>query len=324
MGGLLSVRVARKQAEAEGICSFELVAADGGALPAFTAGSHIDVHLPGGATRPYSLCNAPGPTSDEVQRYLIAVLREAASRGGSAGMHERVNEGDVLQIGAPRNLFPLASAARHHVLMAGGIGITPMLAMAEALTARGESFELHYCTRSAARTAFAQRLREAAFAGRVQVHHDDGPPAQKFDIAARLAVPRDGEHLYACGPQGFMDAVLGIARGRGWPEAQIHSESFGAAPVVHDSDGPFEVMLQSSQRVLMVAKGQSIVQALAAAGVEVMTSCEQGVCGTCLTGVVDGTPDHRDQYLTPEEQAEGRQMLPCCSRAKSARLVLAL
>lgn len=320
MSALLSMRVARKQAEAEGICSFELVAADGRALPAFSAGSHLDVHVPDGPTRPYSLCNAPG----ETHRYLIAVLREPASRGGSAGMHERVHEGDVLHVSAPRNLFPLADGAQHHVLMAGGIGITPMLAMAEALAARGASFELHYCTRSAARTAFAPRLREAAFAGHVHVHHDDGPAAQKFDIAARLATPQAGVHLYVCGPQGFMDALLGTARSRGWPEAQIHFESFGAAPSVHDSDGPFEVLLQSSQRVVSVAKGQSIVQALAAAGVPVMTSCEQGVCGTCLTGVLDGTPDHRDQYLTPEEQAEGRQMLPCCSRAKSARLVLAL
>ena len=317
---LLRVRVARKTAEAEGIAGFELVAADGGALPPFAAGAHVDVHLPGGPVRPYSLCNAPG----ETQRYCLGVLREPASRGGSQAMHERVNEGDVLEIGAPRNLFPLAEGGAHHLLLAGGIGITPLLAMAEALAAAGASFELHYCTRSAARTAFAARLAEPRFAGRVHLHHDDGPAAQKLDIAARLAAPRAGEHLYLCGPQGFLNAVLGAARGSGWPAAQGHFESFGAAPVVHDSDGPFEVLVSSSQRVVTVAKGQSIVQALAAAGVEVMTSCEQGVCGTCLTRVLEGTPDHRDQYLTPEEQAVGDQMLPCCSRAKSARLVLDL
>ncbi len=320
MAPLLTVRVARRRTEAEGICSFELVAADGGNLPAFEAGSHIDVQVPGGPMRPYSLCNAPGA----VQSYQIAVLRELASRGGSAGMHERVAEGDLLQIGAPRNLFPLSTNAAHHVLMAGGIGITPMLAMAELLAASRASFELHYCTRSPARTAFAKRLREAPFAEAVQIHHDDGPPAQRFDIALRLAEPQAGEHLYVCGPQGFMEAVLGTARAKGWPEAQIHFESFGAAPVAQAGDGPFEVVLQSSQRVVVVPMGRSIVQALADAGIDIVTSCEQGVCGTCLTGVVEGTPDHRDEYLTPEEQAAGDQMLPCCSRSKTARLVLAL
>jgi vanillate O-demethylase ferredoxin subunit len=266
----------------------------------------------------------PGPAQQVQPRYQIAVLREPASRGGSAGMHERVAEGDLLQISVPRNLFPLSATAAHHVLMAGGIGITPMLAMAEALAAAGSSFELHYCTRSAARTAFAQRLREAPFADAVHIHHDDGPPAQRFDIGLRLAAPQAGVHLYVCGPQGFMDAVLGTARAQGWPEAQIHFESFGAAPVAQAGDGPFEVVLQSSQRVVVVPAGRSIVQALADAGVAVVTSCEQGVCGTCLTGVVDGTPDHRDQYLPPEEQAAGDQMLLCCSRSKTARLVLAL
>jgi vanillate O-demethylase ferredoxin subunit len=324
MAAPLTVRVARRRTEAEGICSFELVAADGGSLPAFEAGSHIDVQVPGGPMRPYSLCSVPSTAQQLPSRYQIAVLRESASRGGSAGMHERVAEGDLLQISAPRNLFPLSATAAHHVLMAGGIGITPMLAMAEALAAAGTSFELHYCTRSAARTAFAQYLRAAPFADAVQFHHDDGPPAQRFDIALRLAEPQAGVHLYVCGPRGFMDAVLGTARAMGWPESQIHSESFGAAPVAQACDGSFEVVLHSSQRVVVVPTGRSIVQALADAGVDIVTSCEQGVCGTCLTGVVDGTPDHRDQYLTPEEQAAGDQILPCCSRSKTARLVLAL
>ncbi|MBS0433632.1 MAG: oxidoreductase [Proteobacteria bacterium] len=319
-GGLLSVRVARKSIEAEDICSLELVSADGAPLPAFAAGSHIDVQLPGGPTRQYSLCNDPA----ETHRYLIAVLRDARSRGGSAAVHERVKVGDTLVISAPKNHFALAHDATSHLLLAGGIGVTPLLCMAERLAHAGADFEMHYCTRSPARTAFRQRIAAAPFAARVAFHFDDGEAAQKLDIAALLAAPRAGRHLYVCGPKGFMDAVLGSARAQGWPQAQIHYEFFGADAAPAAGDGGFEVMLASSGRVIKVAPDRSVVQALAEAGVSVATSCEQGACGTCLTRVIEGEPDHRDLYLTPEEQAANDQFLPCCSRAKSARLVLDL
>jgi len=319
-GGLLSVRVARKSIEAEDICSLELVSADGTPLPAFAAGSHIDVQLPGGPTRQYSLCNDPA----ETHRYLIAVLRDARSRGGSAAVHERVKVGDTLVISAPKNHFALAHDASSHLLLAGGIGVTPLLCMAERLAHAGADFEMHYCTRSPARTAFRQRIAAAPFASRVAFHFDDGEAAQKLDIAALLAAPRAGRHLYVCGPKGFMDAVLGSARAQGWPQAQIHYEFFGADAAPAAGDGGFEVMLASSGRVIKVAPDRSVVQALAEAGVSVATSCEQGVCGTCLTRVIEGEPDHRDLYLTPQEQAANDQFLPCCSRAKSARLVLDL
>lgn len=319
-GGLLSVRVARKSIEAEDICSLELVSADGAPLPAFAAGSHIDVQLPGGPTRQYSLCNDPA----ETHRYLIAVLRDARSRGGSAAVHERVKVGDTLVISAPKNHFALAHDASSHLLLAGGIGVTPLLCMAERLAHAGADFEMHYCTRSPARTAFRQRIAVAPFASRVAFHFDDGEAAQKLDIAALLAAPRAGQHLYVCGPKGFMDAVLGSARAQGWPQAQIHYEFFGADAAPAAGDGGFEVMLASSGRVIKVAPDRSVVQALAEAGVSVATSCEQGVCGTCLTRVIEGEPDHRDLYLTPQEQAANDQFLPCCSRAKSARLVLDL
>ncbi|HNJ83024.1 MAG TPA: PDR/VanB family oxidoreductase [Piscinibacter sp.] len=319
-GGLLSVRVARKSIEAEDICSLELVSADGAPLPAFAAGSHIDVQLPGGPTRQYSLCNDPA----ETHRYLIAVLRDARSRGGSAAVHERVKVGDTLVISAPKNHFALAHDASSHLLLAGGIGVTPLLCMAERLAHAGADFEMHYCTRSPARTAFRQRIAVAPFASRVAFHFDDGEAAQKLDIAALLAAPRAGRHLYVCGPKGFMDAVLGSARAQGWPQAQIHYEFFGADAAPAAGDGGFEVMLASSGRVIKVAPDRSVVQALAEAGVSVATSCEQGVCGTCLTRVIEGEPDHRDLYLTPQEQAANDQFLPCCSRAKSARLVLDL
>lgn len=319
---LLRVTVASKTPVAEGICAFELVAADGGALPAFGAGAHIDVHLPSGLVRQYSLCNAPG----ETHRYLIGVLREPASRGGSAALHEQVQAGQQLTIGMPRNHFALVEPADQSLLLAGGIGITPLLAMAERLSARGEHFALHYAARSRARAAFLGRLATAPYAAQVALHLDDGPADQRLDLPQLLAAPWAGQHLYVCGPKGFIDAVLSEARAQGWPEAQLHWEFFANdAGGARDSDEPFEVALAASGgRVVLVPRGRSIVQALAEAGVEVMTSCEQGVCGTCLTRVVAGVPDHRDAYLTPEEQAANDQMLLCCSRARSARLVLDL
>ena len=316
----LTVRVARKTVEAVDICSFELVAADGSALPSFSAGSHVDVQVPGGLTRQYSLCNDPS----ESHRYLIGVLKDAATRGGSKAMHEQLGEGDMLTISAPKNHFALAHDAKRHLLLAGGIGITPILCMAERLAVIGAGFEMHYCTRSRERTAFVKRIARASFAPRVFHHFDDGPAAQKLDIAALLATPQPDTHVYVCGPTGFMDAVLASARGASWPEPQLHYEFFAAAPTTTDSDGSFEVQLASSGRLVVVPKEQSVVQALAAAGVEVMTSCEQGVCGTCITRVLEGVPDHRDLYFTPEEHAANDQFTPCCSRAKSARLVLDL
>lgn len=317
----LQLRVRRKTAEAEGICSFELVDPAGAPLPAFTAGAHVDVHVPGGPVRPYSLCNDPADRS----HYRIAVLREAASRGGSAGMHERVREGDTLAIGLPRNHFALADGASGHLLLAGGIGITPLLAMAQALAAQGADFTLHYATRSAARTAFAAALRDVPWAARVQLHRDDGPPEQQLDLAALLARAQAGRHVYVCGPQGFIDAAMAAARAAGWRDDQLHSESFAPAAADAAGERPFELVLaRSGQRVVPVPAGTSAVQALVAAGIVVPTSCEQGICGTCLTRVVDGVPDHRDQYLTDEERAANDQFLPCCSRATSARLVIDL
>ncbi|MBZ5790594.1 PDR/VanB family oxidoreductase [Burkholderia contaminans] len=316
----LTVRVAAKHDEAADICSFELVRADGLPLPPFSAGSHIDVIVPGGPTRQYSLCNPP----DENHRYRIAVLRDPKSRGGSAGMHDRVNAGDTLTISVPRNHFALAHDAAHSLLLAGGIGVTPILCMAERLARIDASFDMHYCTRSRTRTAFLDRIARAPYADRVQVHVDDEADSQRFDIAARLAVPEPGTHLYVCGPKGFMDAVLTTARASGWPEAQLHYEFFAADERQKDQDGRFEVEIASSGRVIVVEKNESVVRALAKAGIEIETSCEQGVCGTCATRVLAGEPEHFDLCLTPDERAANDQFLPCCSRSKSARLVLDL
>jgi len=316
----LKVRVAKKQVEAVDICSFELTDIDGHPLPAFSAGSHIDVRVADGLTRQYSLCN----DAQESHRYLIGVLKAPSSRGGSRAMHDQIGVGDVLEISAPKNHFALAHEARKSLLLAGGIGVTPILCMAERLSAIDADFEMHYCTRSRDRTAFAERIERAPFGSKVQFHFDDGDASQRLDLAQLLRLPQAGMHLYVCGPKGFMDAVLKTARDAGWPESQLHYEFFAAEVVKSDSDGSFEVKLASSGRIVMVGKDQTVVQALAAAGVDVPVSCEQGVCGTCLTRVIDGTPDHRDVYLTPEEQALNDQFTPCCSRSHSARLVLDL
>jgi vanillate O-demethylase ferredoxin subunit len=317
----ISVRVARKAVEALDIQSFELVNANGAALPAFTAGAHIDVFLPNGLLRQYSLCNNP----EETHRYLIGVLRDPASRGGSQAMHALVNEGDVLQISAPKNHFPLAPAAQRSLLLAGGIGITPIVCMAESLAQQGAPFEMHYCARERERTAFFDRIAGSPFAAQVQFHFDAGAPEQKLDMAALLARPEAACHLYVCGPKGFINAVLDQAKGAGWPAEQLHFEFFAGEEVkAQAGDGSFQVKLASSGALVTVPADSTVVAALAAAGIEVMTSCEQGVCGTCLTRVLQGEIEHRDQYLTPEEQAANDQFLPCCSRAKSPLLVLDL
>jgi vanillate O-demethylase ferredoxin subunit len=320
----LQVRVARKSSDAQDIVSLELELAHGGALPAFTAGSHIDIQVPDGKgghiTRQYSLSNAP----TETQRYVIAVLRDPASRGGSSGVHERIQVGDVLSISAPRNHFALAPQAQHHLLIAGGIGITPILSMVETLSAQGASYALHYASRSPERTAFRTHLAQPRYAEQVHHHYSEGSAAQKLDLATLLAQPQAGTHVYVCGPQRLMDAVIATARAAGWPEANIHYEFFGAAVAPSANDGAFEVVVKSSGQVVPVPADQTVVQALAAAGVSVMISCEQGVCGTCLTRVLEGTPDHKDHYLTPEEQAANNEFTPCCSRSKTPRLVLDL
>ncbi|MEX3933707.1 2Fe-2S iron-sulfur cluster-binding protein [Paraburkholderia phymatum] len=316
----LTVRVARRSVEAEGIVSFEFASADGRELPAFDAGAHIDVHVPGGLIRQYSLCNSPA----DRRRYQIAVLRDEQSRGGSAGMHESVHEGDEIRISAPRNHFPLAHGEVKHLLLAGGIGLTPLLCMAEHLGDAGASFEMHYCTRSRSRAAFIERIARSPWAAQVQYHFDDGDAAQRLDLQALLAQPQPDAHLYVCGPQGFMNAVLDMARSLGWPEQQLHYEFFSAAPVDTSNDGAFEVRLSRSGRIVPIPADRSVAQALADAGVDVPVSCEQGICGTCITRVIDGEPDHRDLFLSPEEQARNDQFLPCCSRAKSRRLVLDL
>lgn len=315
----LQVRVVQKRAEAEGIASFELARVDGAPLPPFSAGSHIDVHLPGGLTRQYSLCNA----SHESHRYRIAVLRDPASRGGSVAMHDGVNEGDLITISTPRNHFALHPAERT-LLLAGGIGVTPLLCMADRLARTGAQFALHYCTRSAERTAFVEEIGASGMAPHVHFHFDAGAPEQKLDLPAVLAQPGPDARLYVCGPAGFIDYVVNTAKGLGWPQDRIHLEYFGAPAQDTSGDEGFEVRIASTGKVYPIAADVSVVEALRKEGIDILTSCEQGVCGTCITRVLEGEVDHRDMYLTDEEKAANEQFMPCCSRARSKLLVLDL
>lgn len=314
----LDVRVSRCAQAAEGILGLELVAADGAPLPAFAAGAHVDLELPNGMVRQYSLLG------DDAQRasYELGILLEAAGRGGSASAHRDIRVDMRLRVSPPRNHFALVPAQRT-LLFAGGIGVTPILAMARHLARRGAAFEMHYCSRSPARTAFIEQLRGAAFKGRVLFHFDDGDAAQKLDAPSLLARPQPGTHLYVCGPQGFMDHVIATARASGWSDDAIHYEYFSAAPPAGES-AAFELRLARSGRLVPVGATQSAVAALAASGIAVPVSCEQGVCGTCVLKVLDGLPDHRDVYFTDAERARNDQFTPCCSRSKSSVLTVDL
>jgi len=315
---VIEVIVARKHRETEDICLLELARPDGAPLPAFSAGAHIDLHLPGGLIRQYSLCNHPG----EMHRYEIAVLRDPNSRGGSLAVHDQVSEGDKLSIGEPRNLFPLDHGARRHLLIAGGIGVTPILCMAERLSHQGADFEMHYCTKTPEQTAFRERIGNSPFADRVSFHYSRIAPATRLDADALLSDPQPDTHLYVCGPNPFKDHILDTARGCGWDEALLHREYFAADEVDHEGDRAFEVMLAGSGEVIEIPADRSVLEVLLEREIDIPYACENGVCGTCVTRVLEGEPDHRDMFLTPDEKATNEEFAPCCSRAKSARLIL--
>lgn len=316
---LRQVQVRAIVLEAEGIASFELRDPRGEALPGFTAGAHIDVHVKPGCVRQYSLCSDPG----QRHRYLIAVQREGQGRGGSKAMHEDVRIGDRLTIAGPRNHFPLAEGARRHLLLAGGIGVTPMMAMIAELEARGSEYRLHYCTRSPERTAFLERLGPLVAAGKVTVHHDGGDPARGLDLGTLLRPWEPGTHLYYCGPPGFMETVKAACAH--WPPQAVHCEHFSPPPdasAPQSRNRPFRIRLLRSGRELEVPAEKTIVAVLRENGVFIETSCENGVCGTCLTRYVGGEPDHRDFVLDEADRKEF--VLVCCSRSRTPVLVLDL
>ncbi len=323
----MRLKIVAKTDEAMDIVSFELADPDGRNLPPFSAGAHIDVEVGDGLIRQYSLCNHPG----EQHRYLIAVLKVPDSRGGSIGMHERFREGSLINVSEPRNHFSLVAAAKKSILFAGGIGVTPILCMAERLAQTGADFEMHYSARSAERMAFAKRIMASSFADKVRFHLNDGPADQKLDVKAALGkkglfggVPRD-VHVYVCGPSGFMDWVLKTARDNKWREEQLHREYFSPAALPADAaSSAFEVQIASTGQTYLIPAHMPITKALRLHGIDIPTSCEEGICGTCITRVLEGIPDHRDLVLSARDKARNDQMTPCCSRAKTPKLVLDL
>ncbi|WP_374597992.1 2Fe-2S iron-sulfur cluster-binding protein [Sphingosinicella sp.] len=312
---LIGVSIASRSMAARDIVSLDLVSVDGALLPPFTPGAHIDLHLPGGLIRQYSLCNP----SIETGSYRVAVLLDPETRGGSRAVHA-LSAGDRLFISAPRNHFPLVESSADIVLLGGGIGITPLLAMAYALYRESRSFTLHYCSRSSDRMAFREDLHTAPFADRVQLHFDDGDASQHFRAAEAMGSHVPGRYIYTCGPTGFLAHVLATAKTAGWPDEAVRYERFSADVDTHG--GHFTIIAQRSGLSFTVGDDQTIAAALAANGIAVPLSCEQGVCGTCLTKVLEGVPDHRDLYLTDAERAANDSMTICCSRALTPTLVL--
>jgi vanillate O-demethylase ferredoxin subunit len=311
----LRVRVKAATWEAPHVTSFELRPLDGGELPAFTAGAHIDLRLGNGLARSYSLTNS----QDERHRYVIGVQKDRASRGGSKWVHENLRVGDIVSIDGPRNNFALDEAAGQSILIAGGIGITPILCMARRLSALRHDWRLVYCARRRADAAFLDDL--AAFGSRVSFNFDEEPGGRLLDIAGVVrAAPADA-HLYCCGPAPMLAAFE--AATAELPRERVHVEYFGAkeAPA---AAGALKVLLARSGREFVVPQGKSILETLLDAGLDVAHSCTQGVCGACETKVLEGVPDHHDLVLTEAEQASGNTMMICCSRAKSERLVLDL
>ncbi|MCG8560507.1 MAG: PDR/VanB family oxidoreductase [Hyphomicrobiales bacterium] len=314
----LKVRVNAIGREADEICSFELVDPDGAPLPSFSAGAHVDVRIADGLLRQYSLCNDPS----ETHRYLIAVLHEPDGRGGSKILHETVKVGDTLTISSPRNHFALAGReASFHLLLAGGIGVTPMMAMMHELEDRAADYRLHYCTREPGKTAFLDRLQPRIDAGKVMLHHDGGDPTQGLDIRATLAPFTPGMHCYVCGPPGFMSAAMDAVGA--WPPHAVHREYFTSPEQDEERvDAPFQVRLSRSGHVLDVPADRSIVDVLRAHGLDIETSCEDGYCGTCMTRYLGGEPEHRDTVLDDGDRK--KYVMICCARATGAPLVLDL
>lgn len=313
----LRLRLRQIRLEAQDICSYEFVAADGGSLPAFTAGAHIDLHLPQSRVRSYSLANAPGPAD----HYLVAVQRETAGRGGSAWLHDSVRVGQVLDASGPLNDFELDERAAESVFIVGGIGITPVLSMIERLEALGRTWRLFYAARTNDAAAFRDRLQRLD-RGRGHVAFCFGDErAERLDIRRIAGDAPPTTHLYCCGPARMIDAFVAATASR--KPGTVHLERFAAseAPAI---EGGFSVRLQRSARCVQVQPGQTILDALLDADVGVSYACSSGICGTCMTRVVAGVPDHRDDFLNDEEKQSGNTMLICCSGSKTPELVLDL
>lgn len=318
METFLDLRLTAIRYEADGVLSFEFRDPAGASLPSFRPGAHIDIHLPNGLVRSYSLSNS----SSETHRYVVAVARDAKSRGGSVSMHDDLRVGQVLRVGGPRNHFPLDEGAAKSVLIAGGIGITPMWCMLQRLQDLGREWSFIYAARGKANAAFLGELQQLAqrYPGRVHFHFDQekGP----FDLAPAIAEHVDpSTHVYCCGPVPMLQAFERLLADH--PPAQVHLEYFQPkdTPV---TAGGVQVELARSKKVLTVPDGQTVLDAVLAAGIDVPFSCMEGICGSCEAAVLAGEPDHHDSVLSDQQKRANKSMMLCCSGAKSSRLVLDL
>jgi ferredoxin-NADP reductase len=312
-GSTIDMRLVAIRLAAHETNLYEFERLDGRPLPAAAPGSHVDIHLPNGMVRPYSLVEcgeAPGA-------YVIGVKRDAAGRGGSVAMHDTLRVGAALRVGRPRNNFPLVETAPHSVLIAGGIGITPIWCMARRLIALGQSFEIHYACRERRDVAFRPQLDALG----AHLHIDSEAGGRFLDIGAIVAAAPEGSHFYCCGPapmlNGFEAATAVL------PAERVHLERFAAAPM-EAPQGGFVVALRESGKEFVVPEGKSILEVLREQGLDVDFSCEQGICGACRVAVLEGEPDHRDMVLSEQEKAQNNTMMVCCSGSNSPRLVLGL
>lgn len=302
------------------ILSFTLRPMDAALSTDIDPGSHIDVHLPNGMMRSYSLSNGPGRSNGT---YRLTVARDMKSRGGSTYMHDALRVGEMLQISAPRNNFKLAEDAALSVFFAGGIGVTPFIPMIARLNEAGKAWRLHYCTRNRERAALVDEIEQLAAGGKGEFlpNHDDVDGI--LDLPATLAVLPDLTHVYCCGPTPMLNAFRNGALAVGIPEKNVHFEYF-SADVASATEGGFVVVLNKSGKEVIVNPGETILQALVKQGVNISYSCEEGICGACETRVIEGTPDHRDMILNDREKELSKTMMVCCSGSKSPRLVLDL
>ena len=313
----LSLKLTDVRSEARDVMVFELRDAGGAMLPPFTPGAHLEVYLPNGLVRHYSLCN----DARERDRYCIGVGLARESRGGSKYLHQNLRLGATLNVSAPRNNFPLELAAEESIFIAGGIGITPIMAMIRACEAAHRPWTLHYCTRNRQRTAFYEELRDLA-PQRLRFHFDDEQDGRLFDVCAAVRDLAATAHVYTCGPAPLMKAVEAATADR--PQDRVHFEWFSASAVDHSADQPFTVVLRNSGTRYEVPPGRSILEVLEDHDAGVPYSCREGLCATCRTTVLSGECDHRDSVLSAAEKASNREMMICVSRARSAVLELDL
>lgn len=313
---MFSVRVTAVEQATPQIKRFTLARADGQPMPAFTGGSHVIVQMPGGFSNAYSLMSDPR----DLSQYQIGVRLEEQSKGGSAFMHQQVEVGSELTISTPNNLFALDAKAGRHVLIAGGIGITPFLSQLHELEGGDVPYELHYAFRSPEHGAFQGELADGPHGESVRFYIDS--LERRLDLAGLFASLADDAHVYVCGPKPLIDAVIEGAKQAGIAESRVHFEQFAATP---SSGGAFTLVLGRSGRELRVEEGMSIIQAIEnvkAAKVDCL--CREGVCGTCETAILEGEAEHFDQYLSDDEKASQQTLMLCVSRARGERLVIDL